>query len=147
MRNDAEAICRQRHHSSGVPHPGWNPRYIAYKHHKFLEKLRRMYGQLLQANPATPPTQAKSRQRYRDSTKLKAYTTVLINIWKRSLERIKTYSVEEIRELMSSVSPPTTLPQNRLRSAAYWLEHIRLDTPPDDVHYIQRFRERLNHQI
>ena len=148
MRNDAEAICKQRHHSSGVPHPGWNPRYIAYMHHhKFLKKLRCMYGQLLKANPATQPTQAKSRQKYRDGTKLKTYTTVLINIWKRSLERMKTYSEEEIRELMSPVSPPTTLPQNRLRSAAYWLEHIRLDTPPDDIHYLQRFRERLNHQI
>ena len=112
MRNDAEAICRQRHHSSGVPHPGWNPRYIAcMHHHKFLKKLRHMYGQPLQANPATPPTQAKSRHRYRDSTKLKAYTTVLINIRKRSLERMKTYSEDEIRDLMSPVSPPTTLPQ------------------------------------
>ena len=37
LRNDANAICRQRHHSSGVPHPGLNPRYIAFMHHhKFL---------------------------------------------------------------------------------------------------------------
>ena len=127
MRNDDEAICKPRHHSSGVPHPGWNPRYIAFMHHhKFLKKLRRMYNQLLQVKyPPTPLTQAKTRQRYRDCTKLKSYTTVLINIWKRSLERMKTYSEDEIRELMNPVSPLTTLPHNRLRSAEYWLENTR----------------------
>ena len=116
IRNDADAICKQRHHSSGVPHPGWNPRYIAFMHHhKFLKKRRRMYNQLYQVTyQPVPLTQAKTRQWYRDATKLKTYTSVLIAVWKRSLERMKKYSEEEIRELMNPISPPTTLPQNRL---------------------------------
>ena len=92
-------------------------------------------------NQPTPLTRTQTRLRYRDGAKLKTYTTILTNLWKRSLERMKKYFEDEIRELMNPVSPPTTPPRTRLRSAEYWLESILVGGKDFEIGQVTRFHQ------